>query len=242
MKSSKTVRSLTFAALVALVAAPVRAFDHGALDRALRATVSNGSVDYTALRTNRDLATYVAALPSAAPAKLSTNDRLAFWINAYNALVLKSVVDHPRIARPLDVEGFFNARRHSVAGRSLTLNQIEHDIIRKEFSEPLVHFGLVCAAVSCPQILPEAYRGATVRAVLAANARRYLASSQNGVDRTRRVVRLSQIFEWYKADFGGDRGLRAFLRTYAPATFTEVLSAGGTIEYRPYEWRLNGKW
>ena len=227
-----------------LAAAPVAsmaAIDHAPLDRLLRATVRDGRVDYAAVAKSRDLTAYLRSIAEADVSKLSPDDRLAFWINAYNAHVLKSVVDNPGIARPLDVKGFFDKGRHRIAGRTLTLNQIEHDVIRREFKDPLFHFGLVCAAVSCPRILPSAYRGATVRAVLAQNARDYLASSENGVDRAKRVVRLSQIFEWYRDDFGGEKGLREFLKRYAPAVFSEVLAAGGRIEYLPYDWRLNGR-
>jgi hypothetical protein len=241
MKTLPTiVLTLAMLSLVAL-SQTAHAFDHGALDRALRATVRNGRVDYAALRTNTDFAAYLAAIARADVSKLSSDDRLAFWINAYNALVIRSVTDHPGIRRPLDVAGFFDARRHSVAGGSRTLNQIEHDIIRKEFKEPLIHFGLVCAAVSCPPLLSEAYAGRTVRARLSENARRYLASSQNGVDRARKTVQLSQIFEWFREDFGGDRGLQAFVRAYAPKAFVDVLNDGGRIEFRPYDWSLNGK-
>lgn len=235
-KTVAAVLSLA-ACMPALASAP----DHGALDRVLRASVREGRVDYASLRDSRDLAHYVTALATATPSKLSQADRLAFWINAYNAIVLKCVVDHPSIKSPLDVPGFFDKRRHRVAGAQLTLNQIEHEIIRREFKDPLIHFGLVCAALSCPPIIGEAYRGRTVQARLAENARRFLASAQNTVDIRRRTIALSKIFEWYRDDFGGETGLRRFLRLYGTKSMREVLDRDAAIVYREYDWRLNAR-
>lgn len=204
--------------------------------------VSNRRINYSLFANNPAFDRLIADIAEAELSGLSPNARLAFWINAYNALVIRNVVDNPGISSPMDVPGFFDKHTFTVAGRSLTLNQIENEIIRPEFNEPLIHFGLVCAARSCPPLEPTAYTAAHVRARLADNARAYLASQFNQYDAASNTLRLSQIFEWYKKDFGGsDRGILDFVRKYGPASWKDKVNESTTVQYLQYDWTLNAK-
>ncbi len=238
--------ALAAAALLWIVPSPLSAAapDVAPFDRLLKSAVSSGRIDYAKFRNNADFAAYLKALESFDPKGLATNDRLAFWINGYNALVIKNVLDNPGMKKPVDVQGFFDKKTFRIGGKSLTLNQIENDMIRKGFNEPLIHFGLVCAAKSCPPILPAAYTGSTVRTVLAANAKSYLASAQNRYDEKTKTLHLSKIFEWYKEDFGGsDKGIREFVKKYGTAAMQSAIKADPNVKiaWIEYDWNLNSK-
>jgi len=218
-------------------------FDHSSFDHLLSHAVSNGLVDYSKFKNSPDFAAYLSSLEHATPESMAANDRLAFWINGYNALVIRNVLDNPGVKKPTDVPGFFDKKKFKIAGKSLTLNEIENDMIRKPFREPLIHFGLVCAALSCPPILPRVYEPKTVRSMLAKNAKKYLASKQNRYDAGSGTLYLSKIFEWYRDDFGGDTGLRAFIRTYGTPQMRKALAANPTLKIASieYDWTLNSK-
>ncbi len=222
------------------IAAPAT-FDHSRFSRLLSGAVANGRVDYAKFRGNKEFAAYLASIESASVASLSGDEQLAFWINAYNALVIKNVLDNPGMKRPTDVKGFFDGKKFKVAGSSLTLNEIENKMIREKFNEPLIHFGLVCAARSCPPLLPQAYSGATVRSQLASNASAYLASPYNRFDAAGNTLSLSKIFEWYKGDFGDERGVRKFAKKNGTAQMKSSINADTKVTYMEYDWTLNGK-
>ena len=221
------------------------AYDPAVFDRLLKANVSNGRVDYGAFKRSDEFARFLESLKTADPSTMATNEQLAFWINAYNALVIKNVNDNPGIKKPLDVAGFFDKKTFTAAGRTVTLNDIENTIIRPTFKEPLIHFGLVCAALSCPPLIPKAYTSANVREQLAENARSYLADTkQNRWDAKTKTLSLSKIFEWYKVDFGdNDAGLIAFAKQYGPEAMRSGLEGAGSpkVAFVEYDWTLNAK-
>ncbi len=233
---------LLMASFCALQATP-QDFDHSAFDRLLAQAVVNGRVDYAAFRTSREFAAYLVALERAAPATLPAAGQLAFWINAYNSLTIRNVLDNPGIKQPTDIKGFFDIRKFKVAGQQLSLNDIENTIIRARFKDPLIHFGLVCAARSCPPLLPRAYTGSTVYTLLAQNATAYLASQYNRYDIKDNVLRLSKIFEWYAADFNGEAGTRDFVRKYGTVQMKQALAASPavTVAFLEYDWTLNAR-
>jgi hypothetical protein len=230
-----------FALAVSASPASSATFDHAIFSRLLGRSVSAGRINYGYFSSQPYFDVYLATLAAARPQTLTTNERLAFWINAYNALTIRNVIDHPGIRRVTEVTGFFDKKKFSVAGRSLTLNDIENTIIRPQFKEPLIHFGLVCAAVNCPPILPRAYVGRTVRKDLAENARAYLASSYNRYDARTGTLHLSKIFDWYKEDFGGEAGIRKFVAKYGTAEMKKNVTASTPIAYLEYDWALNSR-
>lgn len=229
-------------AIVGSTAAAAATFDHSAFNTLLASAVRNGRVNYSAFRSSVLFTTYLRSLAAASVSSLSHDEILAFWINAYNACVIKNVIDHPGIKKPTDVKGFFDQIRFTVARRSVTLNNIENDIVRPAFNDPLIHFGLVCAAQSCPPLLSTAYTGATIRTMLRQNAVRYLAGSDNRWDASSKTLWLSKIFEWYAADFGGRGGIVSFVSRYGTTRMKEGVKAGQvTVKYLDYDWTLNSR-
>ena len=141
---------------------PQANFDHTKLDKLLKKYVDEkGMINYSAFRDNEDFNDYLNNIAKADIDNLSDNDKLAFYINAYNALTIKNVLNHYPIDSPMDVEGFFKEKKFKVAGMELTLDELEHKYVLP-IDNALPHFGLVCAAVSCPKLLNKVYIGENV--------------------------------------------------------------------------------
>jgi Protein of unknown function, DUF547 len=222
----------------------------------------DGLVNYTALQSDRQqLDTFNTAIGTVTPATYkSWNDqqKIAFLMNAYNALTLQSIIDQkPLKASIKDISGVWNGRRFQVAGESRTLDNIEHDILRKKFAEPRLHVALVCAALSCPYLRNEPYDGDRLDEQLNDQVRRFLASPTKGfrIDRVNNRVYLSSILKWYgddwKAGFAIERGFAGsakekavlnFISQYVSREDQEYLEKGGyEIRYLDYDWGLNGQ-
>ena len=193
--------------------------------------------DYESLRANADhtalLDRIVAQIGEASLEGRSDDERLAFLINAYNALVVKDVLTLWPVESVLAEEGFFDGRTHTVAGQTMTLNQLENDHIRG-FGEPRIHFVVNCASVSCPPLLSQALTPGNLEASMASAATAYVRAqtTHDGASTT-----TSQIFEWFAQDFEAGGGVKAFLRAHlegAPETVT-----AGALTYAPYDWALN---
>jgi hypothetical protein len=220
-------------------------FEHAPLDALLRRHVERGRVDYDAIkRSDRDRAKLEAYVRSLAKAKVDTLDKqqqLAFYLNAYNALVLRAVVRRrPKLKRVMDVEGFFKQHTYRVAGRELTLDQLENKLIRPRFRDPRIHFALVCAARSCPPLQERAFRGATLERTLERLTRAFI-NSPRGVRLGQGKPRISKIFDWYAADFRAAAGsVGKYLARYH-ARGAASLGATRTFAFLPYDWALNIK-
>ena len=216
-------------------------FDHSAFDLILRESVSDGLVDYAHIRTARahELDAYLARLSAADVTKLLRNERLAFYINLYNATMIRAVLDHnaPDWTPADDGGKVFDEPRVHLGDSTLSLNQLEKTILIRRFREPRVHTALVCAARSCPPLLPRAYRGRDLVRVLAANMKQFLAdTSFNKIDTAAHTLRLSPIFKWYADDFAGLGGVPAFAGRTLERNF-----AGWKLEYLDYDWKLNAQ-
>ena len=223
-------RALGAAILIVLaLAAPGGAsFDHAYVRYAkvIRDHVRMPSVDYSALKKGRaalDAAVDAFAQATDAEERAWTRDqRLAFWINAYNAFTLRAIVDHYPIRAPWltlqprnsirQIDGVWTTMRWRAAGREVTLDDIEHQILRRELKEPRIHFAINCASVSCPPLPPEPYRAETLDAQLDEAARRYLASPE-GLRVDGDTLRVSSILDWYAT---GLRGAFRVARTRWP--------------------------
>jgi hypothetical protein len=181
------------------------------------------------------------AAPADRPAQLS------FWINAYNALTLKGILDvYPTtsIRAHTGLVGF-NLWRDLVLrvdGRPYSLDQIEHEVLRP-MGEPRIHFALVCAARGCPPLRNEAYRGDRLEAQFADNARRFFARPENfRADPARRTVYLSQLFNWYGSDFAATPAeLLRLLRPHFPPSVSLdwIDEPDVSVEFLDYDWSLN---
>ena len=177
-------------------------FDHSIFDDLLKKFVDeSGMVNYDAFKNNNEFKEYITAIESADISGFIKEEKLAFYINTYNATVIKNVIDHLPIKSPLDVEGFFNKIKHTIAGKEITLDELEHNYALK--IEPVLsHFGLVCAAFSCPKLIKTAYEGESVIKQLEENGRIYFNdSNKNRLDRENNILYLSEIFKWFKDSF-----------------------------------------
>jgi hypothetical protein len=202
-------------------------------------------VDYRALAASQDWQRLVEQLDSSDASALRTREEeLAFWIDAYNILAIDLVVRHPGITSIRDIGSFLSPvwKREAgrVAGRSISLDEIEHGILRKQ-GEPRIHAAIVCASLSCPPLRREPFDPARLDSQLDDAVRRFLASPAKGLrlDRERGVVWLSRIFDWFEADFE-PAGVLAFVSRYLSDADRAFLEARRPrIRYFDYDWRLN---
>ncbi|PKQ07747.1 MAG: DUF547 domain-containing protein [Alphaproteobacteria bacterium HGW-Alphaproteobacteria-11] len=208
-------------------------------------------VDYAGLEAGKPgrvaLGAYIESLEAVDPATLSRDDQFAFWVNLYNALTVRVVADHYPVASIRDISispglfsrGPWGKKLVRVAGRELSLDDIEHVILRPEFGDPRVHYAVNCASWSCPDLALEPYEGATLDAQLDAAARRYV-NSPRGVEFRDGRLTASSIFSWYKKDFGGtDAELIAHLRKYAEPELAAALAKVTRVSSYDYDWSLN---
>lgn len=230
----------------------VSGVDHALWDYLLKTYVENGLVDYDGMARDHLFRTYLRQIGTARPDELPTSeDRLAFYLNAYNALVVNGVVTH-RVAGSVmsyrhDEGGFFDLKEHIVAGKTMSLNDLEHKLIRPTFKDPRVHVALVCAARGCPPIRPEAYVGRSVDAqlqdqsLLFSNSVKYVA-----FDAERDAVVLSPILKWYAEDWREHGGVFGWLadrvenRAAQSALRRKARHPTG-VEYAEYDWSLNSR-
>lgn len=199
--------------------------------------VKEGSVDYKSIV--KDPSSINELLDIAKKINLSEDneaDYQAFWINGYNLLVIKSIVDNYPIKSPLDKNGFFDIKKHAIGGELITLNDIEHKMLRAFFpKEPRFHFVLVCAGLSCPPIIKNAYMPSTLDAQLEKQTSLAL-NNPEFIQVDKNKVKISQIFEWYKSDFTKDgKSLVDFINQYR----TEKLPEKAKVSFYAYNWALN---
>jgi hypothetical protein len=201
--------------------------------------VTEGRVDYQAIaQSPEELNSLLGLAKVMITSKDNVKEYQAFWVNAYNLLVIKSVVDNYPIRSPLDKVGFFDGTKHEIGGTQVTLNDIEHKMLRAVFpKEPRFHFVLVCAGLGCPPIINKAYLPKTLndqlenQTLLALNDSDFIQVKNN-------KVKVSQIFEWYNDDFTQDgKSLVDFINVYK----TEKLPANSKISFYEYDWSLNEK-
>ncbi len=186
-------------------------YDYAPLNRALgRVVNARGRVDYETAKTDADLRAFMNQLaqvsPDTHPALFPTRaDSLAFWINAYNACVLAGVSKAYPVSSVTEIAlffGFFKRHQFVVGGRSLTLDRIEHEIIRKQFADPRIHAAINCAAISCPRLQNQAFTPGELDDQLHAVMRDMVRNpSHVQINRPEGVVNLSAIFDWFSDDF-----------------------------------------
>jgi hypothetical protein len=231
-------------------------------DRVLARYVRGDLVDYAGLQADRaDLDGYLEQLGAVAPIDLkraSRDDRLAFWINAYNACVLRLVIDHYPLVSPQHAEEAngkhagpapsirqiprtWTASFCHVARRDRSLDGIESGILRP-IGDPRIHFALSCAARGCAALADQAYRAERLDEQLDSAVRRFVADPRQCHLEPGEppVLHINKFLDWYKEDFGGATGLVAFLRRYVPRRELASLRPGAVrVEYLDFDWSLN---
>ncbi|MBM4015995.1 MAG: DUF547 domain-containing protein [Planctomycetes bacterium] len=244
--------------------AAVAPFDHADWDALLKQHGKGDRVDYAALKADRTaLDAYcqrIAQFPADALAKLPRPAQMAFWINAYNAITLKTIIDHyPIKASGLSALRFPSSsirqlddpwgRKHTVAGAERSLDDLEHKILRAEWKDPRIHAAVNCASVGCPPLRLEAFTADQLEAQLDEQMRHFVADPErNTVDPARKKIELSSIFKWFGEDFGtqqkgaaGERALLTFLEQWGPAEWKPFLATfdPDDVDFRDYDWTLN---
>ena len=176
----------------------------------------------------------------------SQESRLTFWINVYNILAAKMITDHYPIESIKDVGSIFKSvwkrPAGNVGGEERTLNDIEHEILRK-MDEPRIHVAIVCASVSCPDLRPESYKVEKLSDQLDDQMKKFLLSREKGMklDEKKNRVYLSSIFKWFADDFESRGGVLKFISQYVSPEERKVLSNSKIkISYLDYNWRING--
>jgi hypothetical protein len=219
---------------------------HAPFDRILKQHVTEkGMVDYRALHRNpEELNRYLESLGAVTEAEYESwgRDRqLAFLINLYNAATLKLIVDQYPVDSIKDIGGWLSGpwdqKMVPYLGDTITLNHLEHDIIRKEFAEtPETHFALVCAAIGCPPLRREAYTADHLAEQFASQKRIFLSNTEkNRKNADRERLHLSPIFKWYAGDFEKVSGS---VQNYLAGFWPEV-DSDWSIRYTHYDWSLN---
>lgn len=219
-----------------------------------RIVTADGKVDYTRLAEHRDeLNQFIAQLAEVSPQSHATlfpalGDQLAYWINAYNAFTLHAILaEYPITSVWKTRDGqFFQRRTHIAGGQAVSLNDIEHEILRGKFREPRIHFAINCGSNGCPPMRPAAYEPSAIEDTLRQAATQFLGSEWNcRIDHASRRIFVSRIFKMYADDFAGEQGTThdyrlGVLRFIAAHTGIAVDAiAEYEVVYNVYDWGLN---
>ncbi len=218
-------------------------FDHSRLDALLRAHVRPDGVAYDALRADAaKLDEYLTQIAAARLDPLPRDERLALLINAYNACTLRLILDHYPLKSIRDIPEAkrWTDRRWVVAGRTLSLDQLENEVIRPEYKEPRIHFAINCASHGCPPLRAEAFVASRLDAQLAEQTRSAHADARF-LELTPDSVRLTKLYEWFAADFTASAGsaLQFAARYSVPLATRLKTTPAPKIEWIEYDWTLN---
>lgn len=220
---------------------------HMAFDTLLKKYVDEkGMVNYRGFKNDRKpFEEYITQLKQNPPndENWSKNEQLAYWINAYNAFTVQLILENypletikdigskiqvPFINTPWDIKFI------RIGGESYDLNNIEHNILRKNFNEPRIHFAIVCASLSCPTLRREAYKAEILEQQLSSQAKLFLVDqTKNQIGKN--DIKISKIFSWFKADFTKKGSLIDFLNHYSPVE----IDFKAKISHMDYDWSLN---
>lgn len=236
--------------MLMLMISTAMATDHSALQSVLSEHVnSRGNVDYAAVKTAGALDGYLDAISQAAEPSGSA-EKMAFWINAYNALTIDLIADNYPLASIRDLDGGdpWGVQKFTVAGRQVTLNAIEHEILRP-MGDARIHAAVNCASRGCPPLMRSVFTSSGLDSQLDAASTNWMTI--NGVKVESGTVKLSKIFDWYGDDFlpgsdfdipgveGKEEAALNFAARYLPAQAETIRAGGYTVEYAAYSWSLN---
>ena len=212
--------------------------DHSSWTQLLAKYVDpQGQVNYQGLKIDQaNLDAYLQLLASnPVQEEWSRAEKLAYWINTYNAYTIKLILNHYPVKSIMDIEGgkAWDKVWIKLGNKSYSLNQIENEIIRPQFNEPRIHFAVNCAAKSCPPLLNEAWMPATLESQLEQRTKAFINNSAYNTIKPA-SVQVSKLFEWYQQDFGNTI-------TYLNKFSTTTIKSNASVTYREYDWALNGR-
>ena len=228
--------------------------DHGAWQDILDTYLKTGDpsginrFDYAALKASADdrkkLSGYLKSLAVIDPRTYSRDEQMAYWINLYNALTVFVIVPRYPVDSIKEIKsgiidfGPWNLELFPLQGQKLTLNQIEHRILRPIWKDPRIHYAANCASLGCPNLCPVAFRSDNLEQLLEQAARDYINHPRGAQVQGDELV-VSSIYDWYKPDFGGtDAGVIAHLKQYARPELLEILGNHDDFDDY-YDWNLN---
>jgi Protein of unknown function, DUF547 len=248
----RLIALLGFSLLTSLASA-----DNSLFTETLKKNVHDGRVNYRELCSDTSFLSYIQHISRTNPGGIANRkEELAFWINAYNAFTLKVICDHYPVKSINDlhtgglilgtlIKGTIWDKKFVVInGEDMSLNHIEHDIVRKKFHDPRAHFALVCASISCPSLRAEAYEGEKLDQQLDDQATLFFSQRQkNNFEADKKIAHLSKILDWYSKDFGASKQeVLLFIAQFLPAGLAESIKADPgkwKVEYTQYDWGLN---
>lgn len=229
---------LAFTALILQISLAQTSELHTVLEKNVSAS---GEVDYASIKANpTHLNAYIDYVKDVNISTWSANKKKAFWMNVYNAFTIKLIVDHYPLKSIMDIkvdnQGAWKIPLVHAAGRTLDLNDVEHEVLRKDFNDPRIHVGINCASFSCPPIPNYAFTEANVEGKLEGLMGNFINDpKRNKLDSTN--PKLSKIFEWFKGDFTKSSTLTEYINQYAKTQ----ISASANLGFLEYNWTLNKK-
>jgi hypothetical protein len=225
-------------------ARPVGVPDPAPFDAVLAARARNGGFDYRGAtgQDRKRLAAYLANLADARPGEMSADGRKTFYVNAYNAMAIGIVLDRFPVKSIRDVDGAFNKIRRRIGGQELSLDDIENRL--RDFEDARIHFAIVCVSESCPPLAPAAYRAEAISADLDRQGRAFINDpKKNLIDRAKRRLVLSRIFDWNRKEFERDAGsIARFVARYVADSETASWLTSPAVPlpaFLEYDWSLN---
>jgi len=234
-----------------------KAFTHEQFDQVAKKFVNDhGRVNYSDLKKNQDtLDRYYAAVATFSPDSHpelfpDRNHELAYWINAYNAATIKTVLHYYPIKSLQDVKrptlafflprlsGFFLFQKQIFGGKEISLYSLENSLIRKRYDEPRIHFALNCASAGCPRLPRYAFSGERLEEQLEHEALKFFSEERNfSIDLSEKVIFVSSILDWFEEDFGD---VRNYMAAYVPDSKKKhLMDPDFRIKYVEYDWSLN---
>lgn len=196
----------------------------------------------------RALDSYIGQLTNIPISRYSRDEQFAYWVNIYNALTVKVILDHYPVDSIRDIDlssglfgdGPWDAKLVTIEGKRVSLNDIEHRILRPIWRDPRIHYAVNCASIGCPNLRTEAYTGPTLDNALDAGSIAYI-NQPRGVHVREGKLRVSSIYVWFADDFGdgSDEAIIKHLQTYAQTPLNRQLSSLSSIADHTYDWALN---
>lgn len=231
------ILSICITATIVIGATPMETLNNSSWNDLLKNYVSeDGQVNYKGFQNDKEkLDDYLKTLSDHQPIEnWSDNEKLAYWINAYNAFTISLIIEHYPVKSIMDIKNAWDLKFIQLGTNTYSLNEIEHEIIRKEFNEPRIHFALVCAALSCPILLNEAYMADKLEQQLQQQGILFINDPSKNVI-TPKKAKISQLFNWFADDFTKNVSMIDYLNSFSKTKLTSKTK----IEFMDYNWDLN---
>ena len=207
-------------------------------DKALKENVNDdGIVNYNGFRSNASFAKAIELYESSAPGhKWTREEKMAYWINVYNAFTVQLILDYYPVQSITEIPNAWDKKFINIGDQVYTLNHIEHEILRPTYKDPRIHFAINCASFSCPKLHNKAFRAETLYKDLEMLTKEFVNDpKRNNLDG--KNIKVSKLFEWYSEDFTKDQSVIDFVKKYADTP----IESNAKLGYMKYNWDLNNR-